>query len=196
MLLIALALAVSAPSFDCAKASTAVERMICADPQVAHLDLALALAYRRMSRAERSDHRLWLKTRDECTTRDCLLVEYEGRMVMAFPASAPGVRHYRRDDDQGSLTVLPLGDGWYAFEVIGLWDTGASANTAEAGGSFRLGRNAKAARAPVDDDDCGWRIERLPRDRWLVSTWPGKGTTTFSCGGVNATIDGLYVRGR
>ncbi|QNQ11771.1 lysozyme inhibitor LprI family protein [Sphingomonas alpina] len=35
-----------AASFDCAKASTRVEKLICSDPQLSHLDDSLAAAYR------------------------------------------------------------------------------------------------------------------------------------------------------
>ena len=195
MMLLALALTVVAPSFNCSKASTAVEKLICADEQLAHLDAAMALAYRNMSKKGRADHRDWLKIRNACKTRDCLLAELEDRMVMAFPDDAPNARHYRSRDNDGSLSILPLGDGWYAFHVVGLWNTGASVNTAIAGGSFRLDVKGAAGRAPIDDQDCGWRVQRLPRNRWAVSTWPGKATTTFSCGGVNAMIDGVYIRG-
>lgn len=58
----------TAPSFDCAKASTEVEKTICASPDLAKADVALSDAYRAaLARAPeeakpllRSDQRGWL----------------------------------------------------------------------------------------------------------------------------------------
>ncbi len=63
---------VQAAGFDCAKAGTRVERMICADPALSALDAQLARAYRdgarRTAEPERyiREQRAWLKARDVC----------------------------------------------------------------------------------------------------------------------------------
>jgi uncharacterized protein len=64
----------TAPSFDCRRASTAVEREICRKPQLAAFDREIAVLYARAlglldaadMDALRADQRLWLKVRDEC----------------------------------------------------------------------------------------------------------------------------------
>lgn len=65
------------PSFACAATRTAVERMICAEPNVhlRSLDLAMAPVYRRalrLSPALRAGQRAWLAARDRCTDRPCV----------------------------------------------------------------------------------------------------------------------------
>jgi hypothetical protein len=194
VILAALALAVSAPSFDCAKAKTAVEKIICGDDQLAHLDVAVALDYLQMPEKDRANHRAWLRSRDACTTRACLLEQYETRMIDAVIEGAPGVRHYRSRPNRGEFDILSVGNGWYVFSAIGLWPTyGGSVNTAEAGGSFRLDAKGVATRSPTNEL-CGWRVQRLPNDRWRISTLTAKGTDESECYGLNATIDGTYSR--
>lgn len=194
MILAALALLASGPSFDCAKAKTNVEKMICGDDQLAHLDVAVTLDYLQMPEKDRADYRDWLKSRDACTTRACLLEQYEMRMIDAVIGGPPGVRHYRSRRNRSELDILSIGDGWYVFSAIGLWPTyGGSVNTAEAGGSFRLDAKGFAARPPTGER-CGWRVQRLPSDRWSIGTWTAKGTDESECYGLNATIDGTYSR--
>ena len=73
----------SAASFDCAKAGTPVEHLICADPGVSALDQRLAETYR--SAGARDPHvketqRDWLvNTRNKCGTTACLSEAYGAR---------------------------------------------------------------------------------------------------------------------
>jgi uncharacterized protein YecT (DUF1311 family) len=81
------------PSYDCAKASTAIERRICSDWELSELDFDLSRLYLRIRDGfinaiahEQliSMQRDWLKTRDtECTKaadlRSCLLTKYRER---------------------------------------------------------------------------------------------------------------------
>ena len=65
------------PSFDCSRASTVVEKEICAIPEFASLDSriaallvqALAIVSARDAEALRGDQRAWLKDRDDCGGR-------------------------------------------------------------------------------------------------------------------------------
>ena len=196
MMLVAAALMVSAPSFNCSKAMTRVEKLICADPELAAMDAVVGLAYRgRRTAQERKEQREWLQERDKCSDRACLLGSYEERMMLYFPNKSPGVRHYRSENNDGHLSLLPTTSGWYAFNVVGQWRTpGDSVNIAMAGGAFRLDKAGKASRRPADETDCGWRVEKLPGDWWLVRAWPG--SENMACGGHNATIDGVYKPSR
>jgi uncharacterized protein YecT (DUF1311 family) len=88
--LLALALATgpaAAAGFDCAKAGTRVERMICAQPALSALDDQLGKAY---DAARRSGHRPtllaeqreWLmKVRDRCSDAACLRTVYTARIA-------------------------------------------------------------------------------------------------------------------
>ena len=90
MLLIGLAFntASFAAGFDCGKAATPVEKMICSDPQVSELDSLLAKAYKKaLSSAPkpellRTEQRTWLSSRrDACQDVDCLKKAYNDRLA-------------------------------------------------------------------------------------------------------------------
>lgn len=76
------------PSFDCGQASSFAERMICADANLAHLDLALASAYRTALSATSSTSALkqsqnaWrTQVRDICMDTDCMQAAYQLRIA-------------------------------------------------------------------------------------------------------------------
>jgi len=77
-----------AASFDCKKASTQVEKLICADAMLSKLDDDLARAYRGVLKGapdQQTLHRQqkeWLtRTRDTCKDRECLVKAYYDRIV-------------------------------------------------------------------------------------------------------------------
>ena len=82
--LLAAHLGAAAASFDCAKAGTPVEHMICADPGVSTLDQRLADAYRAASARDphvKETQRDWLVgTRNKCGTTACLSEAYGARL--------------------------------------------------------------------------------------------------------------------
>jgi len=79
----------SRPSFNCSRARTRVEHLICGDTYLGQLDRRMATAYsaflRRISRSEqarlRENQRLWLADRSDCSTVDCLVGAYEDRIA-------------------------------------------------------------------------------------------------------------------
>lgn len=77
-----------APSFDCAKASTGPERLICSNEELSAADVALAQAYRSARNASSDKAWLseqqstWRKTvRDACSDVQCMLSAYEQRIT-------------------------------------------------------------------------------------------------------------------
>ncbi|MCV9980955.1 lysozyme inhibitor LprI family protein [Burkholderia pseudomallei] len=74
-------------SFDCAKASSPIERLICSSPETANADLRLADSFSK-ARAKSSDpaalkadQRKWMKVeRDACSDATCLLAVTEARI--------------------------------------------------------------------------------------------------------------------
>lgn len=75
------------PSFDCATASTSVEKMICADPKLADADAATVTAYKvaLVTAADQDGfkhhHANWRKTvRDACTDAACVSRAYQERL--------------------------------------------------------------------------------------------------------------------
>jgi uncharacterized protein len=74
-------------SFDCSKATTNIERMVCSDIELSELDSRLADAYQRnltgSDSAEqlRMEQRLWLRdVRNRCPSIDCLRRAYQHRL--------------------------------------------------------------------------------------------------------------------
>ena len=78
----------SRPSFNCARASTRVERLICGNTYLGQLDREMARAYQVLQtqvpaselRALRADQRTWLADRDACVSVDCLIVASQDRI--------------------------------------------------------------------------------------------------------------------
>ena len=75
-------------SFDCAKARSAQEKMICGDRELARLDVELSAAYRKArdaapdAKALQSEQLQWLKsTRQACSDTPCLVEAYKGRLA-------------------------------------------------------------------------------------------------------------------
>jgi uncharacterized protein YecT (DUF1311 family) len=84
-----------APSFDCAKASTGAERLICSNQQLSSLDVQLMQAYRKaMSRTATKDSLKaslieWRKNqRDACSTAECMVSAYQAR-IQSLDAGTP-----------------------------------------------------------------------------------------------------------
>lgn len=81
------------PSFDCGKASATVEKLICADAELAALDRRLAAVYAEAEGKAgapvpswlRAEQRGWVKGRDDCwkapEPRSCVQDEYQRRIV-------------------------------------------------------------------------------------------------------------------
>lgn len=78
--------AVQAASYDCGKASTKVEKLICANPELSKLDDDLQLLWREALTqtsnvaALKADQKMWLKKRNTCTGQDCLKKMYAARL--------------------------------------------------------------------------------------------------------------------
>ena len=82
-----LALPVQAASFDCAKAGTKIEKLICSDAQLSKLDEELNAAYKTALQekmktdAIRQAQKQWMKERNACSDAACVKRAYEARLV-------------------------------------------------------------------------------------------------------------------
>jgi len=81
-----LAAATQAASFDCGKATTKVEKMICADAELSKLDEEITRKYSQAKKDLQNaswfaeQQRLWLQHRDTCQDRGCLESSYRQRL--------------------------------------------------------------------------------------------------------------------
>ena len=81
------------PAFDCGKAEGEVEQLICADDELAEMDLRLAKTYSQASQnipreerdSFRAEQRGWIKGRNDCwkaeDVRSCVAFSYQSKTV-------------------------------------------------------------------------------------------------------------------
>lgn len=97
MSLLTLAQPAQAASFDCAKAQTAVERMICADAELSRLDDELAVVYATALRVNgnadvRQRQKQWMTQRNSCTEATCVKDAYLKQMTELSSEKPNGYR--------------------------------------------------------------------------------------------------------
>ena len=118
---------VSAASFDCGKAGTAVEKMICADPELSQLDEVLWSEYRKALNntsepiALKHKQKQWLKEREVCSNRLCIKGKYSAQLLYLFKLNSPVSKAVIAESTQAP-SVKPMKP--YVFNVI--QDTGGS----------------------------------------------------------------------
>ena len=86
LLFFGLIMPTQAASFDCAKASAKVEKLICSDVELSKLDEELNEAYKTLQGVKkdtgefRIDQGKWLSYRDGCDNSNCLILSYKKRI--------------------------------------------------------------------------------------------------------------------
>ena len=81
-----IATSVQGASFDCGKATTKVEHLICDNPEISKLDDELSAAYKvalkNIAQADsiKQEQKRWMKERNACSDADCLRHAYEARL--------------------------------------------------------------------------------------------------------------------
>ncbi len=115
-----------AAGFDCAKASSAVEKLICSDSRLSKADEELSDLYSRAlagsgKKAEfKKEQMVWIRTeRDRCRDKDCLAAEYKKRIeVLSGPSPIeeyymrerfPNTGEEQEDDEEESGDKKPEG---------------------------------------------------------------------------------------
>lgn len=162
-----------APSFDCAKAALAVERMICADSDLAVRDRALALIYGKLSKDfpnVRKIQRKWLRDeRDACRNVDCVRLAYD-RRIAAWAGSARLSDYWRHESYVGGLTIASVAGDWHVFS-IGTVGTGPDGKSEwlEFAGLVEIREDAGPWR---NGPDCSLDIAKAGR-QWRVRQSPG-----------------------
>ena len=122
----------NSPSFDCRKATTTVEKLICTNPELSKLDVSLAETYKEaVSKAPsiRDDQRSWNVEKNKCTDTNCLKATYEDRISELTNFI---VRHDRAALNQGQTSASASNDGGvrsgldFLFKQGGYWVDGES----------------------------------------------------------------------
>jgi len=104
---IMLSVTAQAASFDCAKATTAVEKLICADAELSKLDDELNAAYKtalqdeKQPEAIRQAQKQWMKERNVCVDAACVKGAYETRL------KALGISDRSTDSGKSGMTATP-----------------------------------------------------------------------------------------
>lgn len=99
---------VQAASFDCAKAQTEVERLICESPDLGKLDEKLAAIYENVIKSGNQAQSIkksqgeWLRDRNECIEASCLKQAYSDRI---FELSSPRQTQSDPCDGGGSWQI-------------------------------------------------------------------------------------------
>lgn len=83
-----------AASFDCGKAATNIEKLICKTPSLSKADEELSAVYKQavavalIADAVKKEQRVWIARRNKCPSAQCLAEEYETRRLI-LAASLP-----------------------------------------------------------------------------------------------------------
>ncbi|WP_036248281.1 lysozyme inhibitor LprI family protein [Methylobacter sp. BBA5.1] len=119
---------VSAPSFNCKKATTAVEKTICANDTLARLDRKLGEIWKGFIDASnndtfisrlRQDQARWIKLRDKCKNDiDCISSAYQQRLaVLGADKKLSVFAGQYEKKDIGIMTVYPTGNKNYLISI-------------------------------------------------------------------------------
>lgn len=91
-----LTLSAHAASFDCAKAQTKVEHLICDNPEISKLDEELAASYKALLQDQtkatqiRQAQKQWVKERNSCMDANCVMITYQKRLLVLSQAQLNG----------------------------------------------------------------------------------------------------------
>lgn len=197
-----------AAGFDCARAVSAAEVLICASPALSALDSRLNVAFRnavaraRDSAVLRSSQRAWLADDERARCRDepCLARAITARIVMlenvapAAQAAGRWTGRYvfylqgRPHKELGSIDIIGSTSGRLLVDGAAFW-YGSNARSGQVNDGVMRGETDTIAAdggARFDVDGCKARLQ-LRGDTLVVSEESG-------CGGLNVSFNGSYRR--
>ncbi len=196
----------NSPSFSCVGTLTPAETAICADPELAAWDRAIALLFpvkRKSGELTLLHQREWLDRRDRCGSDiPCLNSAYfEWPGYNSDSGSLRELAGFGRTftrsggEDPSDLEILSLGDGWYLFSVQAQYnvydDRGKylTSNTGGADGMLHLngsnGHYKDDADDVEDDPSCNIDFFHQRDGSWTLND-------NFQCGGLHVTLTGDY----
>ncbi|WP_109110668.1 lysozyme inhibitor LprI family protein [Azospirillum sp. TSO35-2] len=184
-----------AASFDCGKASTPVEKAICADQRLSDLDSELGRAYKAALQSNaapadlKAEQKSWVVQRNRCTDTACLASAYQARLAaLSAPpqSSTAGVAVMGTYQTKGGelLVAQPSADA-IKFRLNATYRM----NTGEVEGMAVLSNNQAIFAPPggSEYDDCRITLTFLGET--------AKVNQEGSCGmGLNVSGSGSYKR--
>lgn len=182
-----------AASFDCGKASTPIEKAVCADSALSEMDGLLGKAYKSAlaSAQDRSglkaEQKGWLAQRDQCHDVVCLKSVYQARITALQTSSAvrngiTGTYKVKNDRDSfyGEVQVLKVAEDKIKFSMNVVYRM----NTGELSGEIPLIGNG-AVYSDAEWGECTVRFTFVERRLEVIQ----KG----GCGmGLNVSGSGSY----
>ena len=203
-LVISVFIEVQAASFDCDKAATKIEKMICSDKELGSLDEDLLKAY-KLNRAAldneqkqilKKDQRAWLRKRNkECiNTRICKTVYSQRVSDLLSNISDDGHRGTYSDlqakgiGRSGELLLFPVNNSTYLFSL-----KLSQRNSGHAFGTISIKDNVgiyETNEFNYNNVGCKWEIA-IDDENIIISTIDYQNSCGF---GANVYADGRYTR--
>ncbi|WP_169741243.1 lysozyme inhibitor LprI family protein [Andreprevotia chitinilytica] len=166
-----------AASFDCDKAKTKVEHLICNDKALGELDVSLSGMYHyRLDSAADQDglvqaQRDWLTQRNRCADAACLTQSYNDRMAALLRTPRAGFKTYRNEELGISFEYLgnrqvkpcPKDFGPRCVAVLGRGMTGSN---------YLIAFNVEdGPLEKVATDKAGFELQN---GKWMTTNGPGE----------------------
>jgi uncharacterized protein len=189
LLCLALMPSARAATFDCDKASTFAEKVVCSDSRLSAMDHELgrlykaALAGASNSAALKTDQKAWLSSRDRCQDSDCIKKAYADRIsaLKGSSADTAGSVTGTYKMKNGEVRVQQTANGRIKFSINATYQM----NVGEVSGEAPL--TGSAASYADGDNDCALSFKFASAK--LVVSQDG------SCGmGLNVSASGTYNR--
>lgn len=192
----------SAASFNCAKAATAVEKMVCADPDLSREDDHLNGSYKRAVErvgnklAMREWQRTWLRSPalTGCKTTACVKEAYGTRVkllddAVKSPWNGHYVRHYKGKPDRNTAEIVLIEsvEGGVSGEGNTMWLGPSAANGQVHEGSFSAMGERHGMGLMFHSEMC--RLTMTLKGAVLKVE-----DVNNYCGGANANFNGDYRR--
>jgi len=187
-----------AASFDCAKAKTKNEKLICANEIISKLDENLNFQYQKLlkfyvqNQAIRQWQMEWLKSDElKCKDSDCLEKAYKKRILELKSANnaEPDTKGYtgryirvingKTDPNQAELLIIGLSGRRVFISGTSSWN---NSHTGEMAGYGILMGGIVAAKTK---ELCGANFQLVDEPYLEVQNESG-------CGGMNVTFNGIY----
>jgi uncharacterized protein YecT (DUF1311 family) len=192
------------PSFDCAKASTATERTICANDRLARLDRSLATVYRQLKgelavigEVFANEQTAFLKQRDACGADVACLVRHmeERRAALALE------RQSKAGPEEAFVGRYRSSYGWIIlrrtldrdYEMTGQTSDPNGRWTCDISGKVKSVEAGTATVEAGEDDDSRPLYLKVRRDVLNVTEDETRRLAGYTCG-ANGSVEGAYRR--